>query len=45
MPSGRVIIQSVLIPKNISQEEREKWLKEHGFRLVFGQKKGPHETE
>lgn len=38
-------VQSVLMPKTMSQEDREEWLSEHNFKVRFGSKKGPYETE
>jgi len=40
------MIQSILIDKNkFTREEADKWIERHGFKKVFGSKKGPDITE
>lgn len=43
-------IQSILVPKykkgkKVSVKKANKWITDNNYKVAFGNKKGPHETE
>lgn len=41
-----MLVQSVIINKNYyTREQADRWIEDHGFKKIFGSKKGPDITK